>query len=94
MESVAALLGGDQRQLRSWGEREDRISELGISERRVEVGHAVSLFRHKVNGRRTMIDNDHYSASFARRRSVALIHSGLPSGPRTRPHHSKRSLTQ
>ena len=33
-------------------------------------------------------------ASGVRLRSVALIHTCRPSGPRTRPHHSPRSRTQ
>ena len=54
----------------------------------VDFAPALSLSKGDSPGRRAQL------VSGLRLRSVALIHTCRPSGPRTRPHHSPRSRTQ
>jgi hypothetical protein len=60
---VTAVGSSDQRELRARREGKDRNPLGCISKRGGEMIHPISLFRERVNARRTMNDDDESAAS-------------------------------
>ena len=58
MQSVTAVDSGNQQKLRSRRKGKDRNPLGRISKCSGEMIHAISLFRQRLNARRTMNDND------------------------------------